>query len=75
MRIETRVKTIMERLDREEKSARKLVKRMDKERRAYYEFFTDQKWMDMGQYDLCIDSSKFSQDAIIQIIKEAAAKK
>ena len=23
----------------------------------------------MGQYDLCIDSSKFSQDAIIQIIK------
>lgn len=72
---ETRVKTIMERLDREEKSARKLVKRMDKERRAYYEFFTDQKWMDMGQYDLCIDSSKFSQDAIIQIIKEAAAKK
>ena len=65
----------MERLDREEKSARKLVKRMDKERRAYYEFFTDQKWMDMGQYYLCIDSSKFSQDAIIQIIKEAAAKK
>ena len=65
----------MERLDREEKSARKLVKRMDKERRAYYEFFTDQKWMDMGQYDLCIDSIKFSQDAIIQIIKEAAAKK
>ena len=72
---ETRVKNVMERLDREEKSARKLVKRMDKERRAYYEFFTDQKWMDMGQYDLCIDSSKFSQDASIQIIKEAAAKK
>ena len=70
-----RVKTNRERLDREEKSARKLVKRMDKERRAYEEFFTDQKWMDMGQYDLCIDSSKFSQDAIIQIIKEAAAKK
>ncbi len=61
---ETRVKTIMERLDREEKSARKLVKRMDKERRAYYEFFTDEKWLDMGQYDLCIDSSKFSQDEL-----------
>ena len=29
---ETRVKNVMERLDREEKSARKLVKRMDKER-------------------------------------------
>ena len=53
---EDRVQTVMKRLDREEKSARKLVKRMDKERRAYFEFFTDQKWLDMGQYDLCIDS-------------------
>ena len=41
MHIEDRVQTVMKRLDREEKSARKLVKRMDKERRAYFEFFTD----------------------------------
>lgn len=68
---ETRVKNIMERLDREEKSARKLVKRMDKERRSYYEFFTDEKWLDMGQYDLCIDSSKFTTEEIVKILKEA----
>ena len=68
---ETRVKNVMERLDREEKSARKLVKRMDKERRSYYEFFTDKKWLDMGQYDLCIDSSKFTTEEIVKILKEA----
>nr|WP_296053434.1 cytidylate kinase-like family protein [uncultured Blautia sp.] len=68
---ETRVKNVMERLDREEKSARKLVKRMDKERRSYYEFFTDEKWLDMGQYDLCIDSSKFTTEEIVRILKEA----
>ena len=61
----------MKRLDREEKSARKLVKRMDKERRSYYEFFTDEKWLDMGQYDLCIDSSKFTTEEIVKILKEA----
>ena len=72
---ETRVKNVMERLDREEKSARKLVKRMDKERRSYYEFFTDEKWLDMGQYDLCIDSSKFSLEEVVKILKEAAMKK
>ena len=65
---ETRVKNVMERLDREEKSARKLVKRMDKERRSYYEFFTDEKWLDMGQYDLCIDSSKFTTEEIVKIL-------
>lgn len=68
---ETRVKNVMERLDREEKSARKLVKGMDKERRSYYEFFTDEKWLDMGQYDLCIDSSKFTTEEIVKILKEA----
>ena len=68
---ETSVKNVMERLDREEKSARKLVKRMDKERRSYYEFFTDEKWLDMGQYDLCIDSSKFTTEEIVKILKEA----
>ena len=68
---ETRVKNVMERLDRAEKSARKLVKRMDKERRSYYEFFTDEKWLDMGQYDLCIDSSRFTTEEIVKILKEA----
>jgi cytidylate kinase len=68
---ETRVKNVMERLDREEKAARKLVKRMDKERRSYYEFFTDEKWLDMGQYDLCIDSSRFTTEEIVKILKEA----
>ena len=71
---ETRVKNVMERLDREEKSARKLVKRMDKERRAYYEFFTDEDWLDMNQYDLCIDSSRFSQEQILEILTEVAHK-
>lgn len=68
---EARVKNVMKRLDREEKSARKLVKRMDKERRSYYEFFTDEKWLDMGQYDLCIDSSRFTTEEIVKILKEA----
>ena len=44
---------------------------MDKERRSYYEFFTDEKWLDMGQYDLCIDSSKFTTEEIVKILKEA----
>ena len=48
---------------------------MDKERRAYYEFFTDQKWKDIEQYDICIDSSRFSQDEIVHILKEAALSK
>ena len=64
-----RVQTVIHRLDRNETSAKRLVKKMDKERRYYYEYFTDRKWMDMNHYDLCIDSSKFSETAILDILE------
>ena len=66
---EERVQNVIRRTGREEASARKLVKKMDKERKAYYEYFTDSKWLDMTQYDLCIDSSRFSMEQIVEIVK------
>lgn len=68
---EYRVQTVIERTGREEKSVQKLVKKVDKERRTYYEYFTDKKWKDISQYHLAFDSSKFEQDKIIQMIKMA----
>lgn len=67
--LEDRIQTVMERTGREEKSVRKLVKKMDKERRAYYEYFTDSHWMDLKQYHLCIDSSRFSKEQILLMLK------
>ena len=67
---EDRVQNVIRRTGREEASARKLVKKMDKERRAYYEYFTDSKWLDMTQYDLCLDSSRFSMEQIVEIVKD-----
>ena len=66
---EDRVANVMERTGREEKSVRKMIKRIDKERRAYYEYFTDQKWSDMLQYDLCLNTSHFTIEEVIKIIK------
>ena len=67
---EYRVKSIMERLGREEKSARTLVKKMDKTRKAYYEFFTDEKWNDLSNYQMSIDTSRFEQDFLLKILAE-----
>ncbi|MDO5135993.1 MAG: cytidylate kinase-like family protein [Eubacteriales bacterium] len=68
---EKRVQTVMERTGREEKSARRTVKKLDKERRAYYEYFTDEYWMDLLNYDLSIDSSRFTKEQILKMIKAA----
>ena len=67
---EDRVKTVIARTGREEKSVRKLVKRMDKERRAYYEYFTDTNWLDMLQYDLCINSSRLGIEVTSEKLAE-----
>ena len=66
---EYRVKTVMNRLDRTEKSARAMIRKIDKERHSYYEYFTDERWLDMSQYDLCIDSSRFTPPQIVRMLK------
>lgn len=66
--LEARVKTVMTRLGRTEKSARSMIKSVDKERRSYYEYYTDGRWMDMAQYDLCIDSSRLTQKQIVSML-------
>ena len=68
---EYRVKVAAERMEITERDARAYVKKVDKERRSFYEYFTDEKWLDMTTYDLCIDSSRFSQGQIVKMLKEA----
>ena len=69
--LDYRVKVVMERTGREARSAQKMIKKVDKERKTYYEYFTDKKWTDFTQYNLCIDSSRLSQEQIVTIIKNA----
>lgn len=66
---EFRVKTVAERTILDEKSAYNQVKKIDKERRSYYEYFTDEKWLSVNQYDLCMDSSRFTIEQIVGMLK------
>ncbi len=59
--IESRIKRCMERAGEGEKLTEKEMKRhilaLDKERAKYYEFYTDRRWGDKLNYDLCINTS------------------
>ena len=39
---------------------RKLVRRTDKRRADYYQYFTGKNWRDVEYYDLCLNSSRFA---------------
>ena len=48
-----RIRTVMERYSLDEKKAEQLIRKVDKDRSYYYNYYTDQYWEDMENYDLC----------------------
>lgn len=66
--LEHRIQTVMDRTSLEEREALSLIKKVDKQRKFYYNYYTDQKWEDMKQYDLCLDSSAMSEDEILNVL-------
>lgn len=65
-----RLSVVMNRDNLDEKKARSVIKKIDKRRRLYYNFYTDRNWNDLRNYDLSLDSSIFSMQDIIGILTE-----
>ncbi len=49
----------------------KQINEVDKKRSKYYEYYTSQKWAEVENYNLCIDTARFSIDKAIDIIVNA----
>lgn len=49
--------------------AEKRVKRIDKERSNYYNFYSTKRWGVADSYDVCLDSSKFGIEGCAKIIE------
>ena len=66
--VEYRTERIMEREGLDEKSARKKVLRVDKERAAYYNQFGGDNWGYASTYDLCINTETFGDEKAAELI-------
>lgn len=64
-----RVKRKMNLLQMDEKSATALVRKTDKQRKAYYNYYTGGNWGKPDNYDFCINSSVLKIEQIIQMLK------
>ncbi len=51
-----RVKTVMNRQHISEQEARELIRKMDKTRPNYYNFYSDKEWGVASSYHLSVDS-------------------
>lgn len=68
--LEERIQTIMSRASIGEKEAQGLIRKIDKQRRYYYNYFTDGRWEDMDEYDFAVDSSRYTIEECAQILME-----
>lgn len=64
----TRVATIQEKYHLTEGQAKKLVKQMDKIRRNYYQYFTDEEWDDKNNKNILLDSSMLGVDGSVELL-------
>ncbi len=65
---ETKVRRVMERHNLDEVKARKMMKKTEKIRRSYYQYFTDCDWGDRENKDLLINSSVTGIDKSVDVI-------
>ena len=49
----------------------KRIAKTDKYRAGYYKYHTGRDWYDVRNYDLCLDTGRFSYERCVEIIKQA----
>ncbi len=59
----------------EDLAAEKIIRRMDKARRSYYQFYTDKKWGSSEGMDLLINSSVLGIEGTAGLIEDFLARK
>ncbi len=68
--MESRAKRIVEQYGESDVNPEKRLKDKDKRRAAYYELYTDQKFGDFNNYDLCLNSGTIGLDKCVDIIRQ-----
>ena len=65
---ETRAKRIVEQYGETSEAPEKRLKEKDKRRIAYYQVYTDQKYGDAKNFDICLDSSTLGIEKCVDVI-------
>lgn len=69
---EDRIRRSIAKKDCEERKASDFVTKKDKQRANYYNFYSNKRWDDLQNYDITIDTSRFSIDQAVGMLIDAA---
>lgn len=66
--LEDRAKRVAEDKGITESRAKDLIKKEDKSRASYYNYYTSKRWGDMKGYDICINTSRYGIEKTTDIL-------
>ena len=66
--IEERINKVREKGYFPEEDILKNIKRIDRERRDYYRYYTGKSWENLENYDLMINTTKLSYDDMVECV-------
>ncbi|MBR1864767.1 MAG: cytidylate kinase-like family protein [Ruminococcus sp.] len=61
---------ILGRYDIEKNKVEDFIRKTDKRRASYYNYYTDMKWGNSSNYDLCVNTSRLGIDGTVKLIAE-----
>lgn len=67
--MDAKIKRIEEVRNFSEEDAVAAIKRHDRNRKAYHNYYSDMKWGDSRNYDMCINSSRIGLDKTVDVIE------
>ncbi len=68
--MEDRIKRISKRYDLKEDKAKERIAKTDRQRAAYYNYYSVAKWGHASTYDLCVNSSRLGIDGTVDMLLE-----
>ena len=66
----SRIQRIMKRNGVSEKEAAETIKKMDKQRSCYYNFYSDKRWGKRESYHICLDSGRLGVDRCVTSLQQ-----
>ena len=66
--VESRLQTVMERDRLTAREAEARIKRLDKSRATYYNYYTDRKWSDLENYDIVLSVTHLTPDEAAELL-------
>jgi len=68
--IENRIKRVAARNGISEDEAKERIKKIDKSRASYYNYYSSKDWGEAKSYDLCVDSGLLGIEGTVELLKK-----